>query len=59
MPPDPYPKIYRGQRCAYLIELYVQDTTRRGDTGTPHYIYDYWPFCIMNDLLDDLAFPVP
>lgn len=58
-PPDPDPKIYRGQRCAYLIELYVQDTTRRGDSATPHYKYDFWPFCIMNDLPNNLAFPVP
>jgi hypothetical protein len=59
-PPDPpYPKLYRGQRCAFLIQLYVSDTTRRGDGGTPHQDWDYFPFCIMNDLPDDLAFPVP
>ena len=58
-PPPPYPKIYRGQRCAYLIQLYVYDTTYRGDSSTPHYVYDYWPFCIMNDLNEKVPYPVP
>lgn len=57
-PPD-YPKIYRGERCAYLIELYVHDTTRIGDSGTPHQVWDLWPFCIMNDLPDDLELTEP
>lgn len=59
MPPDPYPKIYRGQRCAYLIELHVSDTTHIGDSGSPHQVWDYFPFCIVNDLPNNLAFPVP
>lgn len=59
IPPDPYPRIYRGQRCAYLIELYVSDTTHVGDSGSPHQIWDYFPFCIVNDLPNGLDFPVP
>lgn len=55
----PAPKIYRGERCAYLIVLEVRDSTRLGDSGTTHYIRHDWPFCIMNDLPDTLAFPVP
>jgi hypothetical protein len=58
-PGDPSPKLYRGDRCAYLIELYVHDTTHLGDSATPHQAWDYWPFCIMNDLPGDLVFPVP
>jgi hypothetical protein len=58
IPPDPYPKIYRNQRCAYLIELHVSDTTNVGGSGSPHQIWDYFPFCIMNDL-DNMVFPVP
>jgi hypothetical protein len=59
IPPDPYPKIYRTERCAYLIELYVSDTTHVGDSGSPHQLWDYFPFCIVNDLPNDLPFPVP
>jgi hypothetical protein len=57
--PPPSPKIYRGERCAYLIVLEVVDTTRLGDSATVHYIRHDWPFCIMNDLSDNLVFPVP
>lgn len=57
---DPPPaKIYRGERCAYLLVLQVTDSTRLGDSGTTHYIRHDWPFCIMNDLPDTMAFPVP
>ncbi len=52
-PPDtpaPYPKLYRGQRCAYLIRLYATDTTRIHDSSSTHAAEDYWPFCIVNDL---------
>lgn len=59
IPPDPYPKIYRGQRCAYVIELYVSDTTHVGDAGSPHEIRDSFPFCIVNDLKNNFVFPVP
>ena len=61
LPPLPpgSPKIYRGKRCAYLIELYVRDSTRLGDSGDTHWIRHEWPFCIMNDLPNGLAFPVP
>jgi len=58
-PPDPYPKIYRGERCAYLIKLYVKDSTRINSGGDVHEDWDFWPFCIMNDLPDTLPFPVP
>ncbi len=64
--PSPYvplppgsPKIYRGERCAYLIVLEVRDTTRLGDSGDTHWVRHDWPFCIMNDLPDGLVFPVP
>lgn len=62
--PSPYvpptsPQIYRGERCAYLIVLQVKDTTIVGDGGSTHYIRHDWPFCIMNDLPDELDFPVP
>jgi hypothetical protein len=54
-PPDPYveppyPKLYRGERCAYLIQLFATDNTQVNDAATTHYGYDYWPFCIVNDL---------
>jgi hypothetical protein len=48
--PPPYPKIYRGERCAYLLHLYATDTTRLSDTGDTHDGDDTWPFCIVNDL---------
>ena len=48
--PPPYPKIYRGERCAYLIRLYATDTTRLSDTGDHHDLEDFFPFCIVNDL---------
>jgi hypothetical protein len=48
--PPPYPKIYRGEFCAYLIQLYATDNTQVNDATTTHYKYDYWPFCIVNDL---------
>jgi hypothetical protein len=46
----PYPKIYRGERCAYLIPLFATDNTQVHDGGTTHYGTDHWPFCIVNDL---------
>ena len=58
-PPAPYPKIYRGERCAYLIHLVVTDTTPRGDGGPVHAAEHYFPFCIMNDIPDKVPFPVP
>ncbi|MGB9178957.1 MAG: hypothetical protein WCB68_06865 [Pyrinomonadaceae bacterium] len=48
-------KIYRGERCAYLIVLEVVDTTHVGDAGNPHYIRHDWPFCIMNDIPDSVV----
>ena len=58
-PPDPYPKIYRGQRCAYELELNVTDTTHVNDSGGSHHDRHSFPFCIVNDLPNNLAFPVP
>jgi hypothetical protein len=48
-PPPPYPKIFRGQRCAYLIRLGVSDKTHVSDDGG-HSKEDFFPFCIVNDL---------
>ncbi|MEX2262501.1 MAG: hypothetical protein WD696_11155 [Bryobacteraceae bacterium] len=47
--PPPYPKIYRGERCAYIIHLFATDNTVVSE-GTTHHGNDYWPFCIVNDL---------
>lgn len=61
-PPDPSPRIYRGQRCAYLLRLQVTDTTRVNDAGGSHHAEHDFPFCIVNDLPQDttlLPFPVP
>ncbi|HVS81572.1 MAG TPA: hypothetical protein VHE60_07540 [Pyrinomonadaceae bacterium] len=54
--PPPYPKIYRGERCAYNIHLHATDTTVVND-GTTHNNDDDFPFCIVNDLSKDLPFP--
>lgn len=56
--PAPYPKIYRGERCAYLIHLVVTDTTPQGDGGSVHTKEHYFPFCIMNDITENVPFPV-
>jgi hypothetical protein len=48
--PPPYPKLYRGEFCAYLIQLYATDNTMVNDMATTHSHFDYWPFCIVNDL---------
>ena len=56
-PPPPYPKIFRGQRCAYLIHLGVWDRTHVSDDGA-HSNEDYFPFCIVNDLTTQ-PFPWP
>jgi len=53
--PPPYPKIYRGERCAYNIHLFATDKTVVSD-GTTHHDNDDFPFCIVNDL-KDLPFP--
>jgi hypothetical protein len=54
----PYPKLYRGERCAYLIQLYVTDTTWINDKGDHNDLDFYWPFCIENDIPEDAAFPL-
>lgn len=46
----PYPKLYRGERCAYMIRLYARDKTLINDRADVHDAEDYWPFCIVNDL---------
>ncbi len=48
--PAPYPKIYRGERCAYVIQLYATDTTLINDSGDTHHATRLFPFCIENDL---------
>jgi hypothetical protein len=60
-PPDtpaPYPKLYRGQRCAFIIKLYVTDETSVNDGGDTHDLQDEFPFCIVNDLGKDVPPPV-
>lgn len=40
----------------------LTDTTHVGDSGGSHYDEDEFPFCIVNDLPEDVAvlpFPVP
>lgn len=56
--PAPYPKIYRKQRCAYMIYLYVWDKTHVSDDGG-HSLPSVFPFCIMNDIPDATTFPWP
>ena len=46
---DPGEKLYRGQRCAYIIYLSVSDKTHVSDDGG-HSAQDEFPFCIVNDL---------
>ena len=48
--PAPYPKIYRGERCAYVIRLYATDTTLLNDSSDTHDGERFFPFCIQNDL---------
>jgi hypothetical protein len=48
--PPPDPKIYRGERCAYLIHLYATDKTLINDGADTHDREDFFPFCIVNDL---------
>jgi hypothetical protein len=53
---DPGEKIYRGQRCAYIVYLGVSDKTHVSDDGA-HTAEDFFPFCIVNDLPNDAPFP--
>lgn len=57
--PAPDPKIYRGDRCAYIIHLHVQDETRLSDTGHVHEAQHDFPFCIENDIPANAPFPMP
>lgn len=57
VPVAPYPKIWRGDSCAYEIRLYVTDTTVINDKADTHDAEDWWPFCIENDLPE--SWPAP
>ncbi len=56
LPPDPGEKIYRTQRCAYIIYLSVSDKSHVSDDGG-HPGNDQFPFCIVNDLPNNAPFP--
>jgi hypothetical protein len=45
----PYPKIYRGESCTYILQLFVTDTTIVGE-GSTHYAYHLVPVKLINDL---------
>lgn len=45
----PYPKIYRGESCTYILQLFVTDTTIVNE-GTTHFVYHPVPIKIVNDL---------
>jgi hypothetical protein len=47
--PPPYPKIYRGESCTYILQLFVTDTTIVNE-GTTHYVYHQVPVKLVNDL---------
>jgi len=47
--PPPYPKIYRGESCTYILQLFVTDTTIVNE-GTTHYMYHQVPVKVVNDL---------
>ncbi len=47
--PPPYPKIYRGESCSYILQLFVTDTSVVNE-GSTHYIYHQVPLKIINDL---------
>lgn len=47
--PPSYPKIYRGESCTYILQLFVTDTTIVNE-GTTHYIYHQVPVKLVNDL---------
>ena len=44
------PKLARGERCAYVITLHVQDTTHAGDSGSPHQANALYAINIINDI---------
>jgi hypothetical protein len=47
--PPPQPKIYRGESCSYILQLFATDTTVVSE-GTTHYHYHQVPLKIINDL---------
>jgi hypothetical protein len=47
--PPPYPKMYRGEECAYELRLYATDTTLVSE-GTTHWNEFPWPLKIVNNL---------
>ena len=54
-PPSPYapaadPKIYRGESCAYSLQLFATDSTAVNDNGTTHYRHHQVAVKIVNDL---------
>ena len=51
LPPDS-PKLLRGDRCAYVITLYVSDLTHVGDSGNHHAIT---PFNYAIELINDIG----
>jgi hypothetical protein len=63
-PPSPYvsagPKLYRGERCAFVFYLTVSDTTWVGDGGN-HNAVGPFPYAvtIINDIPNSEPFPEP
>lgn len=53
--PSPYvspadPKIYRGESCAYSLQLFATDSTAVNDNGATHYRHHQVAVKIVNDL---------
>ncbi len=44
------PKLARGERCAYVLRLYVEDTTHVGDTGNHHWNDALYAINVINDV---------
>ncbi len=61
--PDPYVdpgfRLYRGERCAFVFELTVGDTTWVGDSGNNHAVTFPYAVTIINDIPADDPFPEP
>ncbi len=57
---SPGPKLYRGERCAFVLYLTVSDTTWVGDGGN-HNAFGPFPYAvtIINDIPADDPFPEP
>jgi hypothetical protein len=55
LPPTPYVpppdgKLYRGERCAYVLHLHVEDETHVGDSGIHHDDDALYAINIINDI---------